>query len=86
MLTIPELDFEVAGPTLGGRFTTIEGLLSNAGDHLKSVNPFGFGDGFSASGGKLKEFLDKLDKVLKKIKKICSYGRMVSHFRTHFIP
>lgn len=60
------MDFEASGPTLGGKFTTIEGLLTNVGDHLKSLNPFGFGDGFSSSGGKLKGFLDNLDKVFRK--------------------
>ncbi|XP_031573662.1 zinc finger protein ZPR1-like isoform X2 [Actinia tenebrosa] len=63
-LSIPELEFEAGGPTLGGKFTTIEGLLSNVGDHLKSINPFGFGDGFSLSGGKLKGFLDNLQKII----------------------
>ena len=50
--------------TLGGRFTTVEGLLTNISDQLSNKNPFFAGD--SAMAGtkdKLREFCDKLDKV-----------------------
>ena len=31
---IPELDFEMVGGTLGGRFTTIEGLLTQVKEQV----------------------------------------------------
>ena len=50
--------------TLGGRFTTIEGLLNNIKDQLANKNPFFAGDSAMAeTKDKLKEFCDKLDKV-----------------------
>ncbi len=51
-LRIPELDLEVGGFALGGRFTTLEGLLRGVSDQLES-NPFlgtGMADG-EAGGG-----------------------------------
>jgi len=62
-MTISEVDFEVDGPTLGGRFTTIEGLLTNVQDHMKSINPFGLGDAEASSAGAMKSFLDNIEKV-----------------------
>ena len=61
MICIPELDFEVQSGTLGGRFTTIEGILTQIKDQLKASNPLSSGD--SSSGSQLDAFLDKLDQV-----------------------
>lgn len=34
-MRIPNLDFELTHGTLGGRFTTLEGLLNNVRDQVK---------------------------------------------------
>ncbi len=50
--------------TIGGCFTTVEGLLVQARDQLKGAHPFSGGD--SAEDGqrdKLQEFLGRLDEV-----------------------
>ena len=60
-ISIPELDFELHSGTLGGRFSTIEGILNNIKSQLKESNPFAVGD--SASNSKLAVFLDKLTEV-----------------------
>jgi zinc finger protein len=43
-LSIPELDFEVGAGTLGGKFTTLEGLLVAMKDQLTGQNPLMCGD------------------------------------------
>lgn len=43
-LFIPELDFEVGAGTLGGKFTTLEGLLETIKDQLTGHNPLVCGD------------------------------------------
>ena len=55
------MDFEVQSGTLGGRFTTIEGLLSQMKENIKQSNPFGVGD--SAIQSKLATFLEKISEV-----------------------
>jgi len=62
---LPSLDFTCTAGTLGGRFTTLEGLLSNMKDHLQSVNPFGMGDSPALFDKNLKTFLSGLDKIIK---------------------
>ncbi len=50
--------------SLGGKFTTVEGLLVNIKDQLANKNPFFAGDSAMATTKvKLLEFCDKLDKV-----------------------
>ena len=56
--------------TLGGRFTTVEGLLSDVKAQLSGSNPFAIGD--SATGNKLMEFLDRLQEVNIKTTKCIS--------------
>ncbi|KAL1117837.1 hypothetical protein AAG570_004152 [Ranatra chinensis] len=61
---IPELDTEVGESTLGGRFTTIEGLLQSMKDQL-SGNTQAFSDSEDPQSRiKMDEFLKKFDKVL----------------------
>lgn len=48
-INIPELDFEMGGGALGGRFTTLEGLLKSVLDQVHS-NPL-WGGGEGALGG-----------------------------------
>ncbi|CAM9344650.1 unnamed protein product [Phaeothamnion confervicola] len=43
-MAIPELDLEMAMGTLGGVYTTVEGLLKKARDSLAEANPFFGGD------------------------------------------
>ena len=38
-LLLPDLEFEMGGHGLGGRFTTLEGLLRNVAEKLEN-NPF----------------------------------------------
>ena len=60
-LSIPELEFDMQPGTLGGRFTTMEGLLVDIKEQLSTSNPFVTGD--STSMNKLKQFVQKLDDV-----------------------
>jgi len=70
-LSCPELELHVEPGTLGGRFTTIEGLLTQVRDDLHSSI---FGDEDNAGGGdSMKEaererwnsFFERLDKAIK---------------------
>ncbi|KAM6295752.1 zinc finger protein ZPR1 [Aegotheles albertisi] len=62
---IPELEFELGMGALGGKFTTLEGLLKDIRE-LVERNPFTLGDS-SAPGraGKLQEFVGKLQEVIE---------------------
>ncbi|XP_067938138.1 zinc finger protein ZPR1-like [Watersipora subatra] len=64
--TIPELDFHLAHGSLGGRFTTVEGLISNMRDQLKDT-AFTFTGGDSAEPShhqKMTELCVKLDDII----------------------
>ncbi|KAI9028626.1 ZPR1 zinc-finger domain-containing protein [Hyaloraphidium curvatum] len=43
-LSIPEVELELTPGTLGGQFTTLEGLLIRVRDELETRNPFSHGD------------------------------------------
>lgn len=43
-VAIPELEFEIGGGSLGGRFTTIEGLLNNIQEEIDKNSIWGGGD------------------------------------------
>lgn len=60
VLSIPSLEFECEHSSLGGRFTTVEGMLVNVKAELEKSNPF-LGD--SSTHSKLKDFLEKLSEV-----------------------
>jgi len=63
-LKIPEINLELTYGTLGGRFTTIEGLLDQIYDELDTKTPFTKGDSVTAERKeKFSEFLSKLDEV-----------------------
>ena len=47
-LRIPEIDFELSCGTLGGVYTTIEGLLEKVADNLKENGLFFSGDSASS--------------------------------------
>ncbi|KAJ8280096.1 hypothetical protein GJAV_G00050490 [Gymnothorax javanicus] len=62
---IPELEFELGMAAVGGKFTTLEGLLKDIKDLVVSKNPFICGD--SATQGraeKLELFGKKIDQVI----------------------
>lgn len=62
---IPELEFELGMAVLGGKFTTLEGLLKDIKDLTVDKNPFISGDsGMSDKVQKLKEFGEKIEKII----------------------
>ncbi|XP_049448410.1 zinc finger protein ZPR1 [Epinephelus fuscoguttatus] len=62
---IPELNFELGMAAVGGKFTTLEGLLKDIKDLIVSKNPFICGDsGTSDRVEKLKAFGEKIDKII----------------------
>ncbi|XP_074018450.1 zinc finger protein ZPR1 [Numenius arquata] len=69
---IPELEFELGMGALGGKFTTLEGLLKDIRE-LVERNPFTLGDS-SAPGKaeKLQEFVGKLQEIIE--------GKTGAHF------
>lgn len=63
-LKIPEIDLDLTYGTLGGRFTTVEGLLDQIYDELETRTPFTQGDSVTEDRKeKFSEFLAKLKKV-----------------------
>lgn len=64
-VVIPELEFELGMAALGGKFTTVEGLLKDIKDLIVAKNPFVCGDsGTTDRVQKLNEFGEKIDKVI----------------------
>ena len=60
-ISIPELDFFMAPGSLGGIYTTVEGLLKQIHDKLLSANPFAYGDSADTEEKEnFKIFLQKL--------------------------
>lgn len=63
-VSIPELDFTTDMGTLGGKFTTVEGLLEDFKTQLRQTNPFMGGDSsLPVMKEKLEAFCKKLDKI-----------------------
>jgi zinc finger protein len=63
-LIIPELELELTPGTLGGKFTTVEGLLSVIRDDLKE-NPFTKGDSSTpASRQRMNHIISQLDEMI----------------------
>eukprot|EP01039_Chlorochromonas_danica_P000423 gene423-457_t len=75
MILVPELELEVTHGSLGGLYTTVEGLLQKVSKSLLGQNPFMLGDAavlnhsatdeISVSRQRFKMFLDRLDKFSK---------------------
>jgi zinc finger protein len=61
VLHIPCLDFECSHSSVGGRFTTVEGILSQMKMQLQRSNPF-LGDSVQLSH--LALFLEKLSEII----------------------
>ena len=74
-MTIPEIDLELTHGTLGGRFTTVEGILDQVYEEL-SDKVFASGDS-SIEGDKMK-----FEKFLSELKAVSNL--LIS--RTQFIP
>ncbi|KAI6073239.1 Zinc finger protein ZPR1 isoform X1 [Aix galericulata] len=69
---IPELEFELGMGALGGKFTTLEGLLKDIKD-LVERNPFTLGDSSTPSKKeKLQEFVGRLQEIIE--------GKTKAHF------
>ncbi|XP_014672202.1 PREDICTED: zinc finger protein ZPR1-like isoform X2 [Priapulus caudatus] len=65
-LEIPELELIAEMGTLGGRFTTLEGLLTNVKEQLESNNPFTMGDSATPDyTSKMARFVRDLDTVIR---------------------
>ncbi|KAM5132387.1 zinc finger protein ZPR1 [Mantella aurantiaca] len=72
-INIPELEFELGMGALGGKFTTLEGLLKDIRDLVVDKNPFTLGDScVSDRTAKLQAFGKKIDQILE--------GQMKVHF------
>ncbi|KAK9528551.1 hypothetical protein VZT92_012704 [Zoarces viviparus] len=64
-IAIPELEFELGMGAVSGKFTTLEGLLTDIKDLVVSKNPFICGDsGVTDRVEKLNAFGEKLDKIM----------------------
>ncbi|XP_068568684.1 zinc finger protein ZPR1 [Cebidichthys violaceus] len=64
-IAIPELEFELGMGAVSGKFTTLEGLLTDIKDLIVSKNPFICGDsGITDRVEKLHAFGEKLEKIL----------------------
>ncbi|XP_063799355.1 zinc finger protein ZPR1 [Pseudophryne corroboree] len=65
-VSIPELEFELGMGALGGKFTTLEGLLKDIRDLVVHKNPFTLGDSSTSDRReKLQEFGRKFDQILE---------------------
>lgn len=64
-IAIPEIEFETDFGTLGGKFTTLEGLLQNVKDHLTGPNSFLQGDSSTQENkSRMDSFCGKLDQII----------------------
>lgn len=62
---IPELEFELGMAAVGGKFTTLEGLLKDIKDLTVGKNPFVCGDSTTSDQlQRLNEFGEKIDKIV----------------------
>ncbi|KAM3923691.1 zinc finger protein ZPR1 [Leptodactylus fuscus] len=69
-VSIPELEFELGMGALGGKFTTLEGLLKDIRELVVDKNPFTLGDSSTSDRKeKLQEFGKKIDQILEGHKK-----------------
>lgn len=62
-IEIPELEFQMGGAALGGRFTTVEGLMENMLDEIENNSMWGAGD---ATAPDVQERMDKFKERMRK--------------------
>lgn len=63
-MELPELDLEVGSEALGGRFTTVEGILLATKEQLTSCTAFTGDSAESSAEERMAKFIEKLDQVL----------------------
>jgi zinc finger protein len=64
-ILIPERELKITRGTLGGRFTTVEGLLDGVKNDLTRANPFVLGDSSKEEfADKYKTFLEEMDNLI----------------------
>eukprot|EP01006_Ploeotia_vitrea_P036332 TRINITY_DN66005_c1_g1_i1.p1 TRINITY_DN66005_c1_g1~~TRINITY_DN66005_c1_g1_i1.p1 ORF type:complete len:564 (-),score=302.03 TRINITY_DN66005_c1_g1_i1:930-2411(-) len=62
-VSIPELELELGEGTLGGKYTTLEGLMADIRDQLQKNNVFSLGDSATeTTKDKMTEFFKRFDK------------------------
>ena len=62
---IPEIDLELVAGTLGGKYTTLEGILNDVKTQLSSLNPFHLGDSSEeGEAAPFRNFLRSLDALI----------------------
>jgi len=65
-IAIPDLEFEMGGQALGGRFTTLEGLMNNVMESVENNSVWGGGDGVAPDvNERLTEFKLKFQDCVK---------------------
>ena len=64
-MSIPELDLEVGPATLGGRFTTIEGIISAVKDQLNSETAITGDSADPQIANRMENFIKQLDEILQ---------------------
>jgi len=65
-VTIPDIDFEMGGAALGGRFTTLEGLLKNVLEMVETNPLFGAGDATAPDvAERMEVFKKKLNDLME---------------------
>lgn len=65
-IAISELEFEMGGAALGGRFTTLEGLLNNILDQVSSNPLWGAGDAVAPDVNKRMDmFKERLGNMIR---------------------
>ena len=70
-VSIPELGVQLTCGALGGRFTTIEGLLNQVKDQLESINPFTLGDSSTGSSA------SRMGDVIQGIQDVIEHKKLV---------
>jgi zinc finger protein len=64
-LEIPEIELTLNSGTLGGRFTTIEGLLDQIKEELEQKNPFATGDSSDKERSRVfQRLIDNIGKII----------------------
>jgi zinc finger protein len=62
--TIPEIELELTPGTLGGKYTSLEGLMNDIREQITKVNQFALGDsGTDERKQKMAEFVQKFEAV-----------------------
>lgn len=64
-MKIPEVDLEVGPTTLGGRFTTVEGIISSIKEQLSTSTALTGDSADPEIAKKMENFISKLDEILQ---------------------